>query len=282
MTIVVFGEDLFTSAVTASLIEKGHAVKLLITPYYDNNNFKVLEELASKNGIDLIRAEDVNSPAIKEILEKVKPDIIVSAHLRKILHKSIFSLAGKATINIHPSLLPKYRGLSPQHQALLHGDNESGVTVHYIDEDVDTGEIILQEKFDVADEDYIINVQIKMLAIYKRIVADAVSLIESGSVAPIQQQPDDVSYFGPLKKADRQIDLSKSTKEIYNLIRAVSMPYKGAFCDKYIIWTAEIPEPSKQEELKVNYPAAGVYYNETNDEVIIRLKDGVLVSDDFE
>ena len=282
MNVVVFGEDIYTSNVIESLIENGHKVSLIITPQYFNENYKVLEETASNYNIEFVKDENVNSDKIKNHLIKVKPDLIVAAHLKKILHKEIFSQAAKGAINVHPSLLPKYRGLSPQHQAILHGDEESGVTVHFIDEDVDTGEIIVQKKFPISKDDYILNIQIKMLEIYKKIVVEALGLLEDFSFKPLKQDLTQVSYFGPLKKADREIDLSKSKQEVYNLIRAVSLPYQGAFYKNYTIWAAELPDSSKEAELKNKYAGIGFYFEKASDEIIIRLKDGFLISDDFE
>ena len=282
MNVVVFGEDIYTAAVTGSLINSGHQVSLIITPDNFNESHKVLEEAASRYNIEFVKDKNINSEKIKEYLIKVKPDVIVAAHLRKILRKEIFSLATKGAINIHPSLLPKYRGLSPQHQAILHGDNESGVTVHYIDADVDTGEIIVQERFSVAADDYIVNVQTKMLDIYKKIAVKALDLLADETFKPAKQDLADVSYFGPLKKSDREIDLSKSKAEVYNLIRAVSLPYKGAFYKNYAIWAAALPGVEKEADLKNKYADMGFYLDTAADEIIIRLKDGFLVSDDFE
>ena len=282
MNVVVFGEDIYTSTVVESLIENGHKVSLIITPEYFNESYKVLEEAAAKYNIEFVKDKNVNSGKIKDHLIKVKPDLIIAAHLRKILHKEIFSQAAKGAINVHPSLLPKYRGLSPQHQAIMHGDDESGVTVHYIDADVDTGEIIVQKKFPISKNDYILNIQIKMLDIYKKIVVEALGLLEDISFKPLKQDLTHVSYFGPLKKVDREIDLAKSKQEVYNLIRAVSLPYEGAFYKNYTIWAAELADSSKENELKNKYTDIGFYFDKTTDEIIIRLKDGFLVSDDFE
>ncbi len=282
MNIAVFGEDVFTSAVIESLIENGHQVAVIITPDYLNKKDKVLEETANKHGIEFMKDPNVNSGEVKDRLIKIKPDLIVSAHLRKILDKEIFSQAAKGAINVHPSLLPKYRGLSPQHQAILHGDTESGVTVHYIDADVDTGEIVVQEKFPLGADDYILHVQTKMLAIYKKIVVKAINLLEDSSFKPEKQDLSQVSYFGPLKKSDREISLSATKQQVYNLIRAVSLPYKGAFYENYTIWAAEIPGSAKEEELRGKYTGTGVYFDEAADEIIIRLNDGFIVSDDFE
>ncbi|HMK03576.1 MAG TPA: methionyl-tRNA formyltransferase [Ferruginibacter sp.] len=282
MHVAVFGEDIFTSAVIGSLIENGHKVSIIVTPDYPNKKDKVLDEAAKKYNIELVKDENVNSENVKKHLERIKPDLIVSAHLRKILDKEIFSQAARGAINIHPSLLPKYRGLSPQHQAIIHGDDEWGVTVHYIDADVDTGEIIVQQKFPLAENEYILSVQTKMLAIYKKIVVEAIRLLEDTSFIPARQDLTFVSYFGPLKKSDREIRLSGSKQQVYNLVRAVSLPYKGAFYKNYTIWAAEIADPTSENELKEKYPDTGFYFDEAADEVIIHLEDGFVLSDDFE
>lgn len=279
MTLVVFGEDMYTAAVIESLVKAGHRVSLLVTPNSSTANFKVLDDVTEKYGIDFVKTENINSDAVGEKIREIKPGLIISAHLRRILKKEIFSLAEKGAINIHPSLLPKYRGLSPQHQAIMHGDSESGVTVHFIEADVDTGNIVLQKKFSIEKTDYILQVQAKMLAIYKTIVVEAVQLLESDSFEPIKQDLGELSYFGPLKKSDREIDLSKTGEEVYNLIRAVSLPYKGAFYKNYVLWTAEIAD---DEELKSRYKEAGLYFEEAEDRIIVRLKEEVLISEDFE
>ena len=144
MKVVVFGEDIYTSTVIESLIESGHKVLLIVTPEYYNENYIILKETALKYHIGFIKTKNVNSAEVESYLEKVKPELIVAVHLRKILHKEIFSQAARGAINVHPSLLPRYRGLSPQHQVILHGDDESGVTVHFIDADFHIASSVLQ------------------------------------------------------------------------------------------------------------------------------------------
>ncbi len=279
MKLVVFGEDMYTAAVIESLVKAGHIVSLLVTPDNSTANFKVLEEVTEKNKIEFLKTADINSAAVAEKISRINPWLIISVHLRKILKPEIFSLAVKGAINVHPSLLPKYRGLSPQHQTLMHGDKESGVTVHFIEPEVDTGDIVAQQKFAVEKTDYILQVQAKMLAIYKTIVVQAVASLESDSFTPLKQDLSQISYFGPLKKADRAIDLSRTAEEVYNLVRAVSLPYKGAFYKEYVLWTSEIVN---DRELEVKYPSVGIYLEEAEDRVVVRLKDGVLISEDFE
>jgi len=121
-----------------------------------------------------------------------------------------------------------------------------------------------------------------MLVIYKEIVVEALHIIEEGSYKPVKQDLAKASYFGPLKKADRQINMSMTKDEVYKLIRAVSLPYQGAFYKNYTIWTVFLPDSSTEAQLHNKYSEMGFYYDKTSHELIIRLKDGFLISDDFE
>lgn len=282
MNLVLFGEDIFTATVLQSLVDAKFKVQLIVCPFYDNNNHNSIQRIAQINHIEFIREKDVNSDVVKEKITNIHPDLIISVHLRKILRKEIFSLAKHGAINMHPSLLPKYRGLSPQHQVLIHGENESAVTIHFIEEGIDTGDIIAQQKFEIKPTDYIADVQFKMLAIYKTLMVDALNLLQSDNFKATKQSENNISYFGPLKKKDREINISATKNEVFNLIRAVSMPYEGAFYGKYTIWTSDFIDKSKEEKLMKTYPENGIFEEERNEELIIRLHDGVLISDDFE
>lgn len=281
MNLVLFGEDVFTATVFQSLLENNHKVLLVVCPLYNDINHKKIESIAEANNIEFARETNVNSDSIKNKIERINPDLLISVHLRKILSKDIFSIPKLGAINVHPSLLPKYRGLSPQHQAIMHGDPESGVTVHLIEEGVDTGDIIIQKTIQIDIVDYISDYQLKMLTIYKTIVVEAICLLSKRNFIPVKQNISGASYFGSLKRKDRVIDFSKSKIEILNLIRAVSLPYKGAFYDNFRIWKAIIPDRSTEKDLMKNYTKTGIYkINE--EEIILRLVDGILLADDFE
>jgi methionyl-tRNA formyltransferase len=198
------------------------------------------------------------------------------------LKPEIFNIPKLGAINIHPSLLPKYRGLSPHHQVLIHGESLSGVCIHYIEEGIDTGDIIALEKFEISSNDYIANVQFKMLDIYKRLIIKAISNIEDENFIPTPQQQSNASYFGKLKKTDFEIDVHKSKEEIYNLIRAVSLPYNGAVLDKYKVWSARVPDHQEEERLLKKFKEERFLKDSAQDLLIIRANNGLLISDDFE
>lgn len=281
MNLVLFGEDVFTATVLQSLLENHHRVSFVVCPLSNSNNHRKIESIAEANNIEIARENNINSDSIKNKMERINPDLLISVHLRKILSKSIFSVPKLGAINVHPSLLPKYRGLSPQHQAIMHGDSESGVTVHFIEEGVDAGDIIIQKTIQIDIGDYISDFLLKMLTVYKSIVVEAICLLSRRDFIPVRQNNSGASYFGSLKPKDRVIDFSKSRTEILNLIRAVSFPYKGATYDNFIIWKAIAPDRITEKDLMKSYTKTGIYkINE--EEILLRLFDGVLLTDDFE
>jgi len=284
MNIVLFGEDIFTATVLQSLVEDEQIiVHAVICPVYPNNfGYRVLKNAAARYKTPFFHKTDINDSETEELLSQIKPDFIISVHLRKILTKRIYSLAGYA-LNLHPSILPKYRGLSPQHQCLINGDAETGVTIHLIEETIDTGDIVIQEKIALTKEMYVFDLHVKMLEVYKYITRDAIYLLKSKNFKPVKQSNLSSSWYGSLKKDDRRIDLKKTKFDVYNLIRAVSKPYKGAFYDNIIIWRAYVPDADKEKFLLNKYSGNGIYIiGDEENEVLIRLADGVLLSDDFE
>ncbi len=281
MRIVLFGEDIFSAAVLQSLIDNGHTVEAVICPVYKNNmEHRSIEKVARKNSISFFHEKNVNDNSVRDNLLKIGPDLIVCVHLRKILSENIYSLPAKRAINVHPSLLPKYRGLSPQHQALIHGDTETGVTVHYIDETADTGDIIIQEKIPLTNDTYIYDLQLKMLSVYKYLVADAIRLTMTTDFRPSPQDISCGSWFGRMKDSDRRIDVEKTKFTIYNLIRAVSKPYRGAYFNDITVWTSFTVDAVSEKLFLKEYTKTGIY--KMQDKLLIRLQDGILMSDDFE
>lgn len=247
MKIVFWGEDAFSNVVLQSLISANHNVQLVITPLYDNLRYKKLEYTCNANNIPLDRYKNINA---KEVVEKVKsldPDICVVAHFERLIKKDLLSIPKLGFINLHPSLLPNYRGMSPQHWPIINGDIETGITVHYIDEGTDTGDIILQRKLVLNNNMYVSDLQKEWLNQYKTIIVEAIDCILSG--APVwQQRHCRGSYYGRLKPEQCKIEISQGIEAAYNLIRGVSMPYIGASFENFIIYRASIITKEKQSE----------------------------------
>jgi methionyl-tRNA formyltransferase len=119
--------------------------------------------LALNHGIDHTREKNLRSEDFINKIISLQPDLFVSAHFEKLLSYDLIRIPSKGAINLHPSLLPDYRGLAPQHWPIINGDAKTGVTVHFIDETADTGDIIIQKEIDIEKDDYVIDLQKKML-----------------------------------------------------------------------------------------------------------------------
>ncbi|GHU60925.1 hypothetical protein FACS1894121_1710 [Bacteroidia bacterium] len=174
-TIVFFGEDQFSNIVLTSLLKAGYKVPLVVSPLYDNAQHKRLEQTTTSNGIEYVREKDINSETVVAKVRHVKPDFLITAHFEKLIKKELINIPSVGCLNLHPSLLPHYRGMSPQHWPIINGEKETGVTVHYIDEGIDTGNILLQEKIKLNDAMYVSDLQLKWIDIYKYIVTRSIS-----------------------------------------------------------------------------------------------------------
>lgn len=266
LRIVFWGEDAFSNIILNSLIEAGHQVKLVVTPYYENVIYKRLEVTCNKYGIQHIRPKKINSQEVCDAVRQANPDLCVISHFERLIKEPLLSIPPMGFINLHPSLLPNYRGMAPQHWPIINGEKEAGMTVHYVDEGTDTGDIIVQRRFPLNDEMYVSDLQKIWMANYKTIMVEAIDNILNGKPVVVQRHLEG-SYYGKLKKEQCQINPEGSIRDAYNLIRGVSLPYFGArYEDKYIIYRAHIARTN--EDLQSDKP-------------VIPFADGKLVVEQF-
>ena len=277
MNLVVFGEDTFSSIVLESLISNGHNVLGVFCPYYENKIHARLELTCIKFDIPFERIADFNSDSFQSKIISFQIDFIIICHFKKLVSNKIIQIPSKGCINLHPSLLPKYRGMSPQHFPIINGELETGVTVHFVDEGIDTGDIIIQKNIIIDSDDYVSDLQNKMKLIYSSIVVEAIEKIENNSNDFITQKHLTGSYFGKLRKSDCKIDANFTCQEAYNLIRAVSFPYFGARFNDLIIWKAIIVKSLIFD----NCISIGDIYSDESD-TYLKLKDGYLKLIKFE
>lgn len=272
LKIVFFGEDSFSCVVLESLIQSCHKVLCVVTPLYNNNIYKRLELICRNNNIHFIRVININSIDVEIALCHLAPDLFVISHFEKLIHKNLLNIPKLGTINLHPSLLPYYRGMAPQHFPIMNGETITGVSVHYVDEGVDTGNIILQEQINITADMYVSDLQKIWLEIYKYIVIKAIDHIITGMPTTVQINLEG-SYYKKLKLSDCNIDISKSVDCVYNLIKGVSLPYYGARYDGKIIYKAH-----KLIINNLSFQKNGIYYN-TEYGHILKLYDGYLKID---
>mgnify|MGYP000072880962 CR=1 FL=1 len=189
-----------------------------------------LGQVATNFGIPIIDLADVNEARSLETLRKFGCDLFLSVSFDQILRPSMFSLPGLGTINCHAGMLPFYRGRSVLNWAIINDESSVGITVHYVDDGIDTGDIVLQRFIEVTDDDDYRTLLARGSDACAEAVCKAVGLISSGRANPIEQASIDPvgSYFTRRLPGDERIVWGSSSREVFNLVRAVTPPGPGA------------------------------------------------------
>ncbi len=232
MKIVLIGQASFGKDCLQALLEE-NIVGVITIPDDPKGRANPLKDFALEKNIPVFQppGESPNrlrNPRVKEIIKALKPDLFVLAFVSDIMPYEITKMAKLGGINYHPSLLPKYRGASAMNWAIINGEEETGVTIHYIDEGVDTGDIILQEKVTILPEDTMGSLYFdKLYPLGVKLIKEAVCHIRQGRVKALAQDEGQASYQPMIKSDDVKIDWQKSTPSILNLIRGAS-PLPGA------------------------------------------------------
>jgi methionyl-tRNA formyltransferase len=269
-SIIFFGEDSFSLIVLESLFRNGYKIIKSYSNYYENNIHKRLELFCFQNNIPFERIKNISNKDLWNEVKVFSPDFIIICHFQKILPMEIFNSAKFGALNLHPSLLPKYRGMSPQHWPIIFGDIQTGISIHFVDEKVDIGKIVLQYKVEIGENDYVHDLQEKFKIIYAQIFVDALDGLINGNLMPYMQSEDDISYFGRIKLADCFIRDEYTIEQAYNRIRALSKPYIGARYENLIIWKAEIIKDYELNNFQIGF------YEHSELGPILNLKNGFL------
>lgn len=253
MRIIVIGQAPFGRDCLQSLINQGENVVGAITApdvpgAKKPNPFK---EMAVELKLPLLQPRRLRDPETYRWVKGLNPDLLVLVFVTDFVPKEVIELATHGGINYHPSILPKYRGGNAIAWAIICGEKETGVTIHYIDEGVDTGDIILQETVPIDREDTTVTLYYnKLYPLGVRMTADAVRLIREGRAPRIPQDSRLASYQPVLKEKDTVIDWRQPAVNIYNLVRG-SMPFPGAGSafrgEKVVVLEAYPPEEGNCE-----------------------------------
>lgn len=226
MRLVFLGDGRWATGTLARLVEYGDEVVAVLLRRQQSDDS--LADLASHFGIPTRSPEKINAPDCVRWVESLQPDLNVSVSYDQILGRSIIRSARLGTINAHAGKLPYYRGRSVVNWAIINGETEIGVTVHYMDEGVDTGDIILQPTIPVAWTDDYGDVLERLVVAIPQATAEAVRLVEGGQVTRRPQRRSEGTYFSRREEGDEWIDWSLPSERIYNLIRGVAPPGPGA------------------------------------------------------
>lgn len=246
----------------------------------ENCWFDSVVDWARENKILVFCPEDVNTPDWIGKIDAMTPDVIFSFYYRNLLGKEILNMPSSGAYNLHGSLLPAYRGRCPVNWVLLNGEERTGVTLHYMVEKADAGDIVGQKEVIIDSKDTAVTLYKKLCEKARELLGELLPLIKNGSASRYPQDLQAGSYFGGRKPEDGKIDWNRPVIQIYNLIRAVTKPYPGAFTylpdgEKLFVWWG-LPE----EGIRSNFTAGTL---EADDgDVYIRASNGRLRLIDIE
>jgi methionyl-tRNA formyltransferase len=213
------GPDQVVGVVTQPDREKGRGRKVILSP---------VKELSLQNHLIPLQPEKAKEEAFQETLRDLQPDLIVVVAYGQILTKSVLDIPKYGAINVHASLLPKYRGAAPIAWAILNGEAVTGVTTMMMDEGMDTGNILLQREVPMGDEETSETLQDRLASAGAQLLLETLERVKEENILPIPQDHSKATYAPPLKKEDGHIDWRKGAKEIDRQIRAFN-PWPGAF-----------------------------------------------------
>lgn len=280
MTKIIFmGTPDFSVPVLRQIIDEGYEVIGVVTqPDRPVGRKKVLtpppvKAEAVKYGIPVFQPEKIRE---KEELEKIlvlNPDLIITAAFGQILPKELLEAPKYGCINVHASLLPELRGGAPIHYAILQGKKKTGITIMYMAEKLDAGDILTQVEVPIIDEDNVGTMHDKLSKAGAKLLSETLPLLLEGKLTPIRQEERLATFAPNIKREQEKIDWTKSAAEIYNHIRGLN-PWPVAFTNlegkALKIWRAE-----KVKEEYLGDPGTIVQINKHG--IVVACGDGTFI-----
>ena len=216
------------------LLDQGVHVPLVLTHEdspTENIWYDSVAQVCADNGIEAITVDDANHPGIVARIRALAPDFLFSFYYRLMLKRDMLLTASRGAYNMHGSLLPKYRGRVPVNWAIIHGETETGATLHYMTEKPDNGDIVAQQRVPILPDDTAQEVFDKVTVAAELALYDVLPALIAGTAPRIAQDLSLGRYLGGRKPEDGRIDWTRSARDVHNLVRAVAPPYPGAFSD---------------------------------------------------
>jgi len=248
MNIVYFGNNVRGVKCLETLYENGFSISAVVIHHGASCEPEPtsVHYLAKKLNIPVYEPKNVNSPHFIMKLKELRPDLIVLSGYNQILKKELLQIPPKGTINLHGGYLPYYRGGSPINWQIINGETVGGCAIIYVDEGIDTGDIIAQELYSISPDETAGEVIEKTLAIFSRLLAKTVNQIEDDRVKPIKQDLSAGTYYCKRYPQDGQIFWNRKTSfQVHNLVRGLNGPQlPGAFTflkeNKIVIWKTKL------------------------------------------
>ena len=240
-----------------------------------------IHKVAESNSIPYTKFTKINDEENVERMQSISPDYVFVVGLSQLIRKGIFDAAKSGVIGFHPTPLPKMRGRAANVWQILLGIRETACSMFFIDNGVDSGDVLRQEKYVIEDTDYAEDVYRKIENALYDLSKRVLKQIIDGTLNPVKQNEAEATYLLRRGPEDGSIDWNRSVKDIHTLIRAVSHPFPGAFgmydgTHKFIIWRAEILKNTRY--IGINGQIAEI----TSDYIDIVCRDGLLRVTEYE
>lgn len=283
MKVIFMGTPDFAVGALQAIIDAGHEVLLVVTqPDREKGRgkevqFTPVKECAVKSGIEVFQPLKIKTPEAVAKLKEYDADIFVVAAFGQILSQEILDMPKYGCVNIHASLLPKYRGAAPIQWSILDGEKETGVTIMQMNAGLDTGDILLQKKIEIAADETGESLFDRLAILGAETIVEALPLIESGSLTPVPQDDQASTYAGMLKKDMGHIDWTWDACKIERYVRGLnSWPSAYTYLNgkQLKIWVAEVVDVINSE-LEGN-PKPGVIYTIGKDSIDVVTGKGLL------
>jgi methionyl-tRNA formyltransferase len=216
------------------LLDRGVEIPLVVTHRDspgENIWFGSVADLARERRIEVVTPDDPNAAEFVGRIRTLRPDFLFSFYYRLMLKPELLAIPKRGAFNMHGSLLPKYRGRAPVNWAVLHGETQTGATLHEMVEKPDAGRIVDQEAVAILPDELAVEVFGKVTGAAERVLRRSLPRLIDGSAVLRAQEPSRGSYFGGRRPEDGRIDWSAPAKRIHDLVRAVAPPYPGAFTE---------------------------------------------------
>ncbi|MBB6449348.1 methionyl-tRNA formyltransferase [Geomicrobium halophilum] len=275
MKIVFMGTPDFAVPILRMLVEEGHTIlKVLTQPDRPKGRKRTLtkspvKEEAERLNLHVLQPEKLRS-AVEETLQP-QPDLIVTAAYGQLLPESILQAPPFGCVNVHASLLPKYRGGAPIHQAIIDGEKETGVTLMYMVKQLDAGDMLAQVKVPIEHTDTVGTMHTKLSEAGAELLRNTLPAIEENTVTSVPQDENHVTFAPNLSRGRERIEWGKSAEAVYNQIRGMN-PWPVAFTnwneDRLKIWSASI----ENEQYRSKTP--GEIVRISNEGVVVACGDG--------
>ena len=226
MNIIFFGSSDFVEIVLKDLHKEHNVISVVTTPDAPAGRKGQLSptpiaELAAKLELALLKPASLKTTEAEHQLKALNPDLFVVASYGKIIPQNILDIPKFGCLNIHPSLLPKYRGPTPIQTALKNGDTETGISIIVMDAEVDHGPILVQEKFSIDRNEHFQSLANKLFYIGSQLLLDNLKKYTDKTIIPLGQDHTSATFTKMLNKEDGKVDWTKSASEIYNQYRAL-------------------------------------------------------------